>query len=57
LRLRRIVAITAPENHASISVLGRIGLKFERMVRLSGDAQELKLFGPGDGGEFVETAA
>ena len=57
LRLRRIVAITAPENHASISVLGRIGLKFERMVRLSGDAQELKLFGPGGGGEFAETAA
>jgi RimJ/RimL family protein N-acetyltransferase len=48
LRLERIVAITAPANHASISVLERIGLKFERMVRLSADADELKLFGPGD---------
>jgi RimJ/RimL family protein N-acetyltransferase len=46
LNLGRIVAIANPENHASIAVLERIGLKFERMVRLSSDAVELKLFGP-----------
>ena len=46
LRLSRIVAITAPDNHASIAVLQKIGLRFERMIRLAGDSQELKLFGP-----------
>jgi RimJ/RimL family protein N-acetyltransferase len=46
LNLGRIVAIVNPGNHASISVLERIGLKFERMIRLSGDAAEVKLFGP-----------
>jgi RimJ/RimL family protein N-acetyltransferase len=44
LRLRRIVAITAPDNRGSIAVLEKIGLKFERMVRLADDPQELKLF-------------
>jgi ribosomal-protein-alanine N-acetyltransferase len=57
LRLKRIVAITAPENHGSIAVLEKIGLKFERMVRLGADAHDLKLFGPGGGGDFAETAA
>jgi RimJ/RimL family protein N-acetyltransferase len=46
LNLGRIVAIANPENHASIAVLEKIGLRFERMVRLSDDAMELKLFGP-----------
>jgi RimJ/RimL family protein N-acetyltransferase len=46
LNLGRIVAIVHPDNHASIAVLERIGLEFERMVRLSTDAVELKLFGP-----------
>lgn len=46
LRLQRIVAITSPENFGSIAVLERIGLKFERMVRLAEHSAELKLFGP-----------
>jgi RimJ/RimL family protein N-acetyltransferase len=46
LDLQRIVAITSPDNHASIAVLEKIGLKFERMIRLSEDTSELKLFGP-----------
>jgi ribosomal-protein-alanine N-acetyltransferase len=46
LRLQRIVAITSPENLGSIAVLGKIGLKFERMVRLAEHSPELKLFGP-----------
>jgi len=46
LNLGRIVAIANSDNHASIAVLERIGLRFERMVQLSGDATELKLFGP-----------
>jgi len=44
LRLRRVVAIVSPENLGSIAVLERIGLKFERMIRLSEDRAELKLF-------------
>jgi [ribosomal protein S5]-alanine N-acetyltransferase len=45
LRIQRIVAITAPDNSGSIAVLERIGLEFERMIRLAGDTTELKLFG------------
>ncbi len=45
LGLQRIVAITSPDNVGSIAVLERIGLKFERMIRLQEDSPELKLFG------------
>jgi [ribosomal protein S5]-alanine N-acetyltransferase len=57
LKLERIVAITAPANHGSIAVLERIGLKFERMVRLGADAHDLKLFGPGGGPAVAEPVA
>ncbi len=43
--LNRIVAITDPKNEGSIRVLQKIGLNFERMVKLSEDDIELKLFG------------
>jgi len=43
--LNRIVAIVDPTNDGSIRVLEKIGLKFEKMVRLSEDDIELKLFG------------
>jgi RimJ/RimL family protein N-acetyltransferase len=46
LGLRRIVAITAPDNHSSIRVLHKLGLKFEKMVRLPGAEAESKLFTP-----------
>jgi RimJ/RimL family protein N-acetyltransferase len=46
LNLRRIVAIVNPGNQASIAVLEKIGLSFERMIRLTEDAAELKLFSP-----------
>ena len=42
--LKRIVAITDPLNEDSIRVLEKIGLQFEKMVRLSEDDIELKLF-------------
>jgi ribosomal-protein-alanine N-acetyltransferase len=45
LRLRRIVAITTPENAGSIAVLEKIGLRFERMIKLPDHNLELKLFG------------
>lgn len=44
LGLNRILAITSPDNEASAKLLGRIGLRFERMTRLSGDGHEVKLF-------------
>jgi ribosomal-protein-alanine N-acetyltransferase len=50
LRLRRVVAITAPENFSSIAVLEKIGLQFERMIRLTEHSSELKLFGPARAG-------
>jgi RimJ/RimL family protein N-acetyltransferase len=42
--LKRLVAITDPENQGSIRVIEKLGLKFEKMVRLSEDDIELKLF-------------
>jgi len=45
LQLRRVVAITNPDNYGSVAVLERIGLRFEKLVKLSDDGAELKLFG------------
>lgn len=44
LNLLRIVAITSPDNAQSIAVLEKIGLKFERTIRLVDHSPELKLF-------------
>jgi RimJ/RimL family protein N-acetyltransferase len=46
LRLRRIVAVVAPDNDASIKLIEKLGLTFERMVKLSDDGSESKLFVP-----------
>jgi RimJ/RimL family protein N-acetyltransferase len=43
--LKRIVAIVDPANEGSIRVLEKIGLCYEKMIRLSADDIELKLFG------------
>jgi RimJ/RimL family protein N-acetyltransferase len=45
LNLARIVAITSADNSQSIAVLEKIGLKFERNIRLVDHSPELKLFG------------
>ena len=42
--LKRIVGITDPDNKGSIKVLEKLGLKFEKMVKLSEDDIELKLY-------------
>jgi RimJ/RimL family protein N-acetyltransferase len=42
--LSRIVAITSPDNEASIRVLEKLGLRFERMTKLSENGPEIKLF-------------
>jgi RimJ/RimL family protein N-acetyltransferase len=44
LGIDRLVAVTIPDNESSIKLLDRIGLRFERMIRLSEDASEIKLF-------------
>jgi RimJ/RimL family protein N-acetyltransferase len=42
--LKRLVAIVDPANEGSIRVLEKLGLSYERMVRLSADDIDLKLF-------------
>lgn len=42
--LKRIVAITSPDNDASIALLEKLGFTFERVTKLSDDAPEVKLF-------------
>lgn len=44
LGLDRIVAIVTPENDSSIKLLEKIGLTFERMIRMSDQDLELKFF-------------
>jgi RimJ/RimL family protein N-acetyltransferase len=44
LGLRRIVAITTLDNAASIRLLGKIGLRFERLIKLAEDQPEVRLF-------------
>jgi RimJ/RimL family protein N-acetyltransferase len=42
--LPRIVAITAPDNHDSMKLLRKLGLKLERMIQLPGHGQDSCLF-------------
>ena len=44
VQLDRVVAIVDPNNQGSIRVLEKSGFRFEKMVRLSEDDIELKLF-------------
>ncbi|MFL6261593.1 MAG: GNAT family N-acetyltransferase [Thermoanaerobaculia bacterium] len=44
LGLKRIVAITARDNHSSIKLLEKLGLKFERMIRIATGGPEIRLF-------------
>ncbi|HEV8124852.1 MAG TPA: GNAT family N-acetyltransferase [Gemmatimonadales bacterium] len=44
--LNRIVAITDPDNESSIRLLGKLGLRFDRMVQLPDHGGENKLFAP-----------
>ena len=45
LKLDRIVAITSPDNDASIKLLQRIGFTFESVISLGNDREQVKLFG------------
>ncbi len=44
LGLKQIVGIVSPGNASSIRLLEKLGLKFERMIKLPNDDEELKLF-------------
>ncbi len=46
LGINRVVAITAPDNTASIRVLNKLGLQFEKMVMLPGAITESRFFAP-----------
>lgn len=45
LGLRRIVAITSPDNQSSIKLLQKLGMKFEKNMTLPGPSSEVMLFG------------
>jgi RimJ/RimL family protein N-acetyltransferase len=44
LTLQRILAITTPDNEASIKLLQRLGFRFEGLIKLSADRDPVKLF-------------
>ena len=44
LGVENVLAITSPDNDASAKLLGKIGLRFDRLVKLAEDAEEVKLF-------------
>ena len=44
LGLKRIVATTTPDNDASGRLLGKIGLRFERMFAVPGEDREVRLY-------------
>jgi len=46
LGLKRIVAITSPDNEGSMRVLEKIGLRFEKMIRMPGSNEDTRLFVP-----------
>jgi len=45
--LKRILAVTSPDNEASMRLLGKLGFRFERMARLSDGALEVRVFASG----------
>src|SRR6185436_17386067 len=53
LGVDRVLAITSPDNDASAKLLTKIGLRFDRVVKLSEDAGEVKLFTSEQAGEVV----
>jgi RimJ/RimL family protein N-acetyltransferase len=45
LGLKRIVAITSADNHDSMTLLQRVGFRFERMIRMADADDDVTLFG------------
>ena len=44
LRLERILAITSLDNDASIKLLERLGFQFEKVINLSADREQVRLY-------------
>lgn len=44
LGLKRVLAVVNANNQSSIRLLSKLGFEFEKMVRLSADAPEIKLY-------------
>jgi len=44
VKLKRLVAIVDPANERSVRVLEKIGMSFEKLIKLSADDIDLKLF-------------
>jgi RimJ/RimL family protein N-acetyltransferase len=44
LGLRRVLAITTPDNESSGRLLGKLGFRFDGLVTLPKDTEEIKLF-------------
>lgn len=44
LRLKRVLAIVSVDNDGSARLLEKLGFRFERMIRLPDDAEEIRLF-------------
>jgi RimJ/RimL family protein N-acetyltransferase len=42
-----MLAITSPQNHAAAGLLEKLGFRFDRMIRVSPDVEELRLFSTG----------
>ncbi len=45
LHLKRVVAITTTDNKKSISLLEKIGMRYEKMVKVPNDDEQLMLYG------------
>jgi RimJ/RimL family protein N-acetyltransferase len=45
LALTRLVAITRPDNRSSIALLEKLGMRYERTLRLPGEQTDLSLYG------------
>jgi RimJ/RimL family protein N-acetyltransferase len=48
LKLTRIVAITNKDNDSSAKLLEKLGLRFDRLIKLSNDQGETRLFSPAE---------
>jgi len=46
LGIKRVVAITSPDNDASARLLEKIGLRFQRLIKFTDESAEIKLFAP-----------
>ena len=44
LKLPRLTAIVSPENAASVGLIEKLGLRFESMVRLPGEDEDISLY-------------